>query len=84
MPTAVEAQSLNHWTTGVVPEISFLEKAFLPKAQQERRKGGVMVKGNVKLLKSSVLRFFSYFSLLLRTEDSQHCIYFYYKEDAWI
>ena len=58
MPTAVEAQSLNHWTTGVVPEISFLEKAFLPKAQQERRKGGVMVKGNVKLLKSSVLLLF--------------------------
>lgn len=47
--------SLDHWGS----PINFIfREGFFPRAQQERRKGGVMVKGNVKLLKSSVLLLF--------------------------
>lgn len=55
MPTVVEAQSLDHWGS----PINFIfREGFFPKAQQERGKGGVTVKGNEKLLRLSVLLLF--------------------------
>ena len=49
-----ESYPLDHWGSPI--NFVFREGLF-PKAQQERRKGGVTEKGNVKLLNSSALLF---------------------------